>query len=88
MDFSAIFGMFWPASSRGPSDDLGRSFGIILQPQIPKSNHVGQPFSYLFCKKRSKTNHENQTFRESLESQGPRDLPSMKERKKSYKMHG
>ena len=26
--------------------------------------------------------------RESLESQGPRDLPSMKERTISYKMHG
>merc|ERR1739841_200426 len=43
---------------------------------------------HIFFKKQIKTNHENQTFRASLQSQGPRDLPSMKERKFSYKMHG
>ena len=85
--FHWIFGIFWPESPGGPSDDLGRSFGIILSPKFQNPTIFVNHFHICF-KKKSKKNHENQTFRESLESQGPRDLPSMKERKISYKMHG
>ena len=34
MDLSLEFGIFWPKSPGDPSDDLGRSFGIIFSPKF------------------------------------------------------
>ena len=69
----------------GPRPHLARSFGIIISPKFQNPTMLVNHFHFFVTK--SQTNHENPTFRESLESQGPRDLPSMKERKISYKMH-
>ena len=80
--------MFWPKSTGGPSDDLGRSFGIIFSPKFQNPTMLVNHFHIVCVKKGPEQNHEHRTFRESLESQGPRDLPSMKERKNPYKMHG
>ena len=88
MNFIQIVGFVWPKSSGGPSDDLGRSFGIIISPKFQNPTMLVNHFHIVFIKKGPKQNHENQTVRESLESKGPRDLPSMKERNLSYTMHG
>ena len=80
--------MVWPKSPVGPSDAVGRSFGTTFSPKFQNPAMLVNHFHNCFVNKGPERNDENQTLRESLESQGPRDLPSMKERKKSYKMHG
>ena len=44
--------IFWPKSTRGPSDDLGRSFGIILSPKFQNPTMLVNHF-HIFCKNTS-----------------------------------
>ena len=43
-------GFFWPKSPGGPSDDLGRSFGIILSPKFQNPTMLVNHFHVFFCK--------------------------------------
>ena len=77
--FHWTFGIFWPKPPGDPSDDLGRSFGIIFSSKFQHSTMLVHHFhvflEFLFFEK-----HENRTFRTSLEPWGPRDPPYVQER--------
>ena len=71
-------GICWPESPRDPSDDLGRSFGIIFSSKFQHPTIFVNHFHDL--KKKGPKKHETPTFRASLEPWGPRDPPYVQER--------
>ena len=79
MEFSFNFWDFLAEIPGDPSDDLGRSFGIIFSSKFQHPtifvNHFHIFLQTYFFKK-----HENRTFRASLEPWGPRDPPYVQER--------
>ena len=77
--FFIFFWIFWPKSSGEPSDDLGRSFGIMFSPKFQNPTMLVNHFHVFFLFEVSKK-HENRTFRASLKPWGPRDPPWMQER--------
>ena len=68
---SPKIGIFGPKTPRDPSDDLGRSFGIIFSPKFQHPTMLVHNFHVFFEFVFEK--HENRTFRASLEPWGPRD---------------
>ena len=48
-------GFFWPKSRRGPSDDLGRSFGIIISPKFQNPIMFVNHFHNVFSKQKGRT---------------------------------
>ena len=77
--FHSNFGFFWPKPPRDPSDDLGRSFGIIFSSKFQHQTMWVNHF-HVFCLLEGPTKHENRTFRASLEPWGHRDPPYVQER--------
>ena len=78
-----LFGRNPPGDRATTQADHLVSFSALNSKIQPYWSTIFIFFCICFQKK-----HENTTFPASLEPQGPRDLPSMKERKISYKMHG
>ena len=71
--------IFGPKTPGDPSDDLGRSFGIIFSPKFQHPTIFVNNF-HVFLEKYFFGKHENRTFRASLEPWGPRDPPYVQER--------
>ena len=76
---SLKIGIFGPKNPGDPSDDLGRSFGIIFSPKFQHPTIFVNNF-HVFLEKYFFEKHENRTFRASLEPWGPRDPPYVQER--------
>ena len=76
---SSKIGIFGPKTPGDPSDDLGRSFGIIFSSKFQHPTMLVHHF-HVFLENDFSENHENRTFRASLEPQAPRDPPYVQER--------
>ena len=63
--------IFWPKSPGEPSDDLGRSFGIISTPKFQHPTMLVNHFHFCFVKTNSKKNMKVELFGHSL---NPRSL--------------
>ena len=77
-------GIFGPKTRGGPCADLPRSSGIIFSPKNRHPTMFVNDFHTFH--KTNQNNHENRTFRASVEPQGPRDLPCVKERKNIFRI--
>ena len=71
--------IFRPKTPRGPNPNLARSFGIIFSSKFQHPTMLVHHF-HVFLEKYFSENHENRTFRASLEPWGPRDPPYVQER--------
>ena len=80
MDMRAFVCDFWPKTPWGPSDDLGRSFGIISSPKFQNPTMLVKHV-HICCKNKPKKNMEIKLFGHPLNPRAHGTFPRSKSAK-------